>query len=122
MSCCCWSTTRVLRGITRTSSPLVIASIAPYGALVNAIWYNMAQRERRRIVQNGAMVYAQAGGYAVAEKSETGERLNVRITAAEMRMLNEMMQAWYPDKTRVQGAIVGRAIRLLYRRFQKEQK
>jgi len=70
----------------------------------------------------GALVYPEAGGYAVAEKPESGERLNVRITAAEMRMLEEMMHAWYPDKTRVQGAIVGRAIRLLYRRFQKEQK
>jgi hypothetical protein len=38
------------------------------------------------------------------------------------QMLHEMMAAWYPGKERVQGAVITRAIRALYREFQREQR
>jgi hypothetical protein len=49
-------------------------------------------------------------------------RLNVWVDAEAYRMFEEMLRTWYPGKTRVQGAVVGRAIRLLYKQFQKEQR
>jgi hypothetical protein len=56
------------------------------------------------------------------ELSDEGAHLNVWVDAEADRMLREMLAAWYPGKKRVQGAVVGRAIRLLYKHFQKEQK
>ena len=56
------------------------------------------------------------------ELAADSERINVRVDAEAARMLDEMVSTWYPGKTRVQGAVVGRAIRLLYKQFQKEQK
>lgn len=56
------------------------------------------------------------------ELSDEGAHMTVRIDADAYRMLQEMLQAWYPGKTRVQGAVIGRAIRLLYKQFQKEQR
>jgi hypothetical protein len=51
----------------------------------------------------------------------SGTRLNVWIDTDADRMLHEMLDAWYPGYTRVQGAVVTRAIKLLYRQFQREQ-
>ena len=56
------------------------------------------------------------------ELATNGQRINVRVSSEEARMLSEMVQTWHPGKTRVQGAVVGRAIRLLYKQFQREQK
>ena len=53
---------------------------------------------------------------------EEGARLNVRIDHDAEQKLGEMLETWYPGRTRVQGAVVSRAIRLLYKQFQKEQK
>jgi hypothetical protein len=52
----------------------------------------------------------------------SGTRLNVWIDTDADRMLHEMMAEWYPGSTRVQGAVVTRAIKLLYRQFQREQR
>jgi hypothetical protein len=49
-------------------------------------------------------------------------KLNVWIDDEANRMLHEMMAEWYPGFTRVQGAVVTRAIKLLYRQFQREQR
>lgn len=51
-----------------------------------------------------------------------GTRLNVWIDTDADRMLHEMLDAWYPGYSRVQGAVVTRAIRLLYGQFQREQR
>lgn len=55
------------------------------------------------------------------EFADEGARINVRVDDDAVRMLNEMMAAWYPGRKRVHGAVVGRAIRLLYKQFQREQ-
>jgi hypothetical protein len=52
----------------------------------------------------------------------SGTRLNVWIDTDADRMLREMLQAWYPGYTRVQGAVVTRAIKLLYWQFLREQR
>jgi hypothetical protein len=52
----------------------------------------------------------------------SGTRLHVWIDTDADRMLHEMLDAWYPGSTRVQGAVVTRAIKPLYRQFQREQR
>ncbi len=49
-------------------------------------------------------------------------RIDAYIDADADRMLHEMMAAWYPGKERVQGAVLTRAIRALYKEFQREQR
>ncbi len=49
-------------------------------------------------------------------------RLNAWIDADADRMLSEMLDAWYPGYTRVKGVLVSRAIRSLYKEFQREQR
>ena len=56
------------------------------------------------------------------ELAANSQRINVRVDAEAARMLSEMVATWYPGKTRLQGAVVSRAIRLLYKQFQREQK
>jgi hypothetical protein len=53
-------------------------------------------------------------------KSST--RVDARIDEDAYAQLQEMMHAWYPGMERVQGAVLTRAIRALYRQFQREQR
>jgi hypothetical protein len=52
----------------------------------------------------------------------SGTRLHVWIDTDADRMVYEMLDAWYPGSTQVQGAVVTRAITLLYRQFQREKR
>jgi hypothetical protein len=49
-------------------------------------------------------------------------RIDARIDEDAAAMLHEMMATWYPNHERVQGAVLTRAIRTLYREFQREQR
>jgi hypothetical protein len=52
----------------------------------------------------------------------SGTRSNVWIDTDADRMLHEMMAEWYPGFAGVQGAVVTRAIKLLYRQFRRKQR
>jgi hypothetical protein len=49
-------------------------------------------------------------------------KITVYIDEDADRMVHEMMEAWYPGMERVQGAVLTRAIRALYKEFQREQR
>lgn len=54
-------------------------------------------------------------------QGEFGKHLSARISTEEAEMLAEMLAFWFPGNTRVQGAVIGRAIRLLYEQFKRER-
>ncbi len=49
-------------------------------------------------------------------------RVDARIDEDAYAQLHEMMRVWYPGMERVQGAVLTRAIRTLYKEFQREQR
>ncbi len=77
-----------------------------------------------RLVED-ALSNSSVGGTTMARAKVlggSGTRLDVWIDTDADRMLHEMLDAWYPGYTRVQGDVVTRAIKLLYRQFQREQR
>ncbi len=49
-------------------------------------------------------------------------KVSVWIDAQANDELEEMSAAWFPNYKRVKGAVLTRAVKLLYKQFQKEQK
>jgi hypothetical protein len=57
-----------------------------------------------------------------ARRKSEKTHINVWIDPEASRMLDEIIEMQYPGAVRVQGAIVGRAIRELYKQLHKEQR
>ncbi len=55
-----------------------------------------------------------------ARRKSEKTHINVWIDPEASRMLDEIIEMQYPGAVRVQGAIVGRAIRELYKQLHKE--